>query len=127
MGVWGMLELLRGKSAIGGLQQTTAHDGYAIIDDRRRWGERLPWRWPRRRRVGDVALEQNAVPCGLVLDGPLLPPLQGAAREPFAFTIQDNPNGLTAGRAAVACQVAARASGVFVAARPIAQWSAKKV
>jgi hypothetical protein len=38
MGVWGMLELLRGKSAIGGLQQTSAHDGYAIIDDRRSLG-----------------------------------------------------------------------------------------
>ena len=47
---------------------------------------------------------------GLVLDGSLLPASQSAARAPLAFTIQDIPNGLTAGGAAVACRVAERAT-----------------
>ena len=57
---------------------------------------------------------------GLVLEGPLLPAIQGAAREPLAFTILDIANGLTTGGAAVACRVAERAHGGFVAAWPIA-------
>ena len=66
-------------------------------------------------------MAKSAAPArGLILDGTLLPAIQGAAREPLAFTIQDIANGLPAGGAAVACQVAGRAHGVFVAARPIA-------
>ena len=40
---------------------------------------------------------------------------------PLAFTILDIANGLTTGGAAVACRVAERARGVFVAAWPIAE------
>ena len=102
---------------------------HAIIDDRRSLGgvvtpevpatvtSRRTWRLP-----------QSAAPaCGLVLDGPLLPAIQGAAREPLAFTVQDIANGLTAGGAAVACRVAERGHGGFVAAWPIAERKGKKV
>jgi hypothetical protein len=44
--------------------------------------------------------------CGLVFDGSLVPAIQGAAREPFTFAVQDIANGLTAGGAAVASEVA---------------------
>jgi hypothetical protein len=36
-----MLELLKGKSAIGGLQQISAQGGRAIIDDRHSVGRRI--------------------------------------------------------------------------------------
>ena len=55
---------------------------------------------------------------GFILDVTLVLAIQSAAREPLAFTIQDIANGLPAGTAAVACQVAGRVHGVFVAARP---------
>ena len=51
---------------------------------------------------------------------PLLTTVQGAAREPLAFSILDVANRLTAGGATVPCRVAGRGRGVFVAARPIA-------
>jgi hypothetical protein len=54
-----------------------------------------------------------------VLYGPLRPTSQSAARATRAFTIKDIANGLPTDGATVACRVAARASGVFVAARPI--------
>ena len=62
----------------------------------------------------------------LVLDAPLLLPIQGAAGVPLAFTIQNIANGLPAGGATVACQVARRVDGVFVTARPIAIGKWKK-
>ena len=37
---------------------------------------------------------------GLVLIGPFLAAIQGASREPLAFTVQDIANRLTAGGAA---------------------------
>ena len=85
---------------------------HAIIDDRRGLENVFSPEVAERRRVGDAALSQSAAPaCGLVLDGPLLPAIRGAAREPFAFTVLDIANGLTAGGAAVACRVAGRAAG----------------
>ena len=66
-------------------------------------------------------MPQKAAPLGgLVLDGALLPPVQGAARKPLAFTVLDIANGLPTGGAAVACGVAGRVRGVFVAAWPLA-------
>ena len=95
---------------------------HAIIDDRRSLEESSLAEVPATvLGGGDAALAQRSAPaCGLVLDGPLLAAIQGAAREPLAFPILDIANGLTAGGAAVACRVAERAHGGFVAARPIA-------
>ena len=70
---------------------------------------------------GGGALPRGPAPArGLVLIGPLLPAVQGAAREPLTFTIQDIANGLTTGGATVACRVAERVHGRFVTAWPIA-------
>ena len=68
-------------------------------------------------------LPKGAAPMrrGLVLDGALLTAIQGAARKPLAFPILDIANGLIAGGAAIACGVAGRARGVFVAAGSIAE------
>jgi hypothetical protein len=63
---------------------------------------------------------------GFILDVTLVPAIRSAARKPLAFTIQDITNSLPAGGAAVACQDARRAHGVFVAARPFAQRKAEK-
>ena len=103
------------------LQQTSAHRGYAIIDDRRGGGRTVTLAAAvtvaeRRHGLAESAVRLRR----LVLDAPLLLPIQGAAGVPLAFTIQDIANGLPAGGAAVACQVAGRVDGVFVAAGPIA-------
>ena len=82
--------------------------GQAIIDDRRVVAEIVtpeaaamaPWRrrcWP---------LRQPVPASGLVLVGPLLAAIQGAARQPLAFPVQDIANRLTTGGATVACRVA---------------------
>ena len=81
---------------------------HAIIDDRRGLQESLTAGGARDGSgVGGVGLlQQAALASGSVLDGPLLPAIQGAAREPLAFTVLDVANRLTAGGAAVACRVA---------------------
>ncbi len=74
-----------------------------------------------------MALAKQAAPLrGPILYVPLLAAIRSAARKPLAFTIQDIANSLPAGGAAVACQDARRAHGVFVAARPFAQRKAEK-
>ena len=68
-----------------------------------------------------------AAACGLVLDGALLPPIQGAAGEPLAFPVQDIADGLPARGSAVAGGVAGRAHGMLMAARSIAERRGKKI
>ena len=63
---------------------------------------------------------------GLILNDPLLLPIQGAASEPLAFPVQDIVKCLPAGGAAVACGVAGRAHGAFVAAWPVTERREKK-
>jgi hypothetical protein len=58
--------------------------------------------------------------CSLIPAGPLLPAIQGAARSPLTFTIQDIANGLTAGGATEASPIAEGNRRGFVAAGPIA-------
>jgi hypothetical protein len=71
----------------------------------------------------EVVLPKSAAPArrGLVLYGALLTAIQGTARKPLAFPILDIANGLTAGETAIACGIAGRARGVFVAAGSIAE------
>ena len=101
---------------------------HAIIDDRR-IGEASSYRGcPRRYIGGGGRLTQGSVlACGPVFNAPLLPAVQGAAREPLTFTIQDIANGLTTGGAAIASRVARRGYGGFVAAWPITQGEQKKI
>ena len=81
---------------------------------------------------GDVALAvSGCCPAppragGLVLLLACAAALESAAAQPLAFTIQHPANGLTAGGAAVACLVAARLQGRFMAPRPVAQGSRRK-
>ena len=92
-----MLGLLESEQDAQGNQPP---GGHAIIDDRRGLEEASLRRCPRRCRGGGVALPREAAPaCGLVLEGPLLTAIQGAAREPLAFPILDIANRLTAGGA----------------------------
>jgi hypothetical protein len=58
---------------------------------------------------------------GSVLEEPLFAAIQGAARKPFTFTIPDIANSLPTGVAAVACGIADRDHGRFIAAWPIAK------
>ena len=71
-------------------------------------------------------MTKAAPACGLILNDPLLLPIQGAASEPLAFPVQDIAKCLPAGGAAVARGVAGRAHGVLVAARPITERREKK-
>ena len=62
----------------------------------------------------------------LILDGSLLPAVQGSAGSPLAFPIQGIAHGLPAGGTAVAAWLRIEVAGCLVAARPIAQWPGKK-
>ena len=73
-------------------------------------------------RAGRVVLLSGAPrPGGSVLLGACPAASESAAPLPLAFTIQHPAQRLTAGGTAVACLVAARLQGRFVAARPVTQ------
>jgi hypothetical protein len=76
----------------------------------------------------DVVLPKSAALARrrLVLYRALLTAIQGAASKPLAFPILDIANGLIASRAAIACGVAGRARGMFMAAGSIAEGRGKK-
>src|SRR5271165_2771893 len=81
----------------------------SITDDRRGSRASSQGRQPGGRRARRIALAPGPLPAGgPVLVGAFAAAMQGAARPPLAFTIQDIANGLTAGGAAVARRVADR-------------------
>src|SRR5262249_26170999 len=63
---------------------------------------------------------------GLVLEGALLTPYQGAANPPLALPVQDIANGVSTGGATVARLIAGGGHGRVVAARPIAEGTGEK-
>ena len=90
-----------------GTHAKTAFWSHTIIDDRRMKEASSLRRCPGRYIGGGAALTpRSALACGPVFNRLPCQAIQGAAREPLAFTIQDIANRLTAVGATEACRVA---------------------
>ena len=98
------------------------------MDDRRGLGARSRRRRPWWRRAGCVVLLSAALRAGgLVLLGAVAAAWESASEPPLAFAIPHPANRLTAGGAAETRRVADRLQGWFIAPRPVAQKSRKKI
>jgi hypothetical protein len=63
---------------------------------------------------------------GFVFKGSFHAAVQRTAGKPFAFSIEDIANGLTAGGTTVTPRITGRCHGGLIATWPVADWKGKK-